>query len=273
VPLLVRTRGPSSVATLKTRESVTQLSDETLSRFTEALQKVMDRPDNRGFQFYAGWHGTPMDLCEHHNDLFLPWHRGYLYHFELALQDVDPQVTLPWWNWMDEPEIPAAYRQQAMLRGARIKPFGVPAQRGWPRRTRRDPGAPQDPAPVPPPLAPVQVGGGQTVTQWLNTSPSWTQFRQRLERLHDNIHVWVGGTMADVPWAAYDPLFWAHHSMVDRLWRIWQHNNPGGQPPQPVRATVMTYPKAPSFRVSEVLDVKQLGYEYAGQTDSVQGPG
>jgi tyrosinase len=272
VALQVRTEGASSVGTLKTRESVTQLSDDALGRFVAALQAVIDRPDNRGFQFYAGWHGVPFDLCEHHVDLFLPWHRGYLYHFELALQDVDADVTLPWWNWMDESGIPASYTDQVVLRGSTIRPFGVPPQQGWPEETFRDPGAPQDPAPVAPPLGQLQVGGGRTVPEWLMQSPSWSQFRQRLERLHDNIHVWVGGTMTDPEWAAYDPLFWAHHSMVDRLWRIWQHNNPGGQPPLQVRNTVMTFPKAPSLRVEEVLDVKQLGYEYAAQTDTVAGP-
>ncbi len=272
MPLQVRTEARSEVATLKTRESVTQLSDAALQRFTAALERVMDRPDNRGFQFYAGWHGVPFDLCEHHNPLFLPWHRGYLYHLELALQDVDEEVTLPWWNWMDEADIPPAYVEQPALREAEIRPFGVPPQEGWPQTTFRDPGAPQDPAPVPPPLGSLPASRTQTVEEWLGSSPSWTQFRQRLERLHDNIHVWVGGTMTDPDWAAYDPLFWAHHSQVDRLWRIWQHNNPGGEPPASVRTTVMTYPKAPSFRVEEVLDVKQLGYEYAGQSDTVPGP-
>jgi tyrosinase len=173
---------------------------------------------------------------------------------------------------MDEGGIPDTYTEQPVLRGSEIRPFGVPPQQGWPQETFRDPGAPQEPAPVPPPLGQLPAGGGQTVSEWLMRSPSWTQFRQRLERLHDNIHVWVGGTMTDPEWAAYDPLFWAHHAMVDRLWRIWQHRNPGGQPPAEVRSTVMTYPKAPSLRVEEVLDVKQLGYEYAGQTDSVAGP-
>lgn len=27
--------------------------------------------------------------------------------------------------------------------------------------------------------------------------------------------------------AAYDPLFWAHHAMVDRLWRLWQLQHTG----------------------------------------------
>jgi tyrosinase len=43
-----------------------------------------------------------------------------------------------------------------------------------------------------------------------------------LESIHDSIHVWVGGPMparrpapaghmSDVPYAAFDPVFWLHH--------------------------------------------------------------
>ena len=104
-------------------------------------------------------------------------------------------------------------------------------------------------------------------------APSFTEFNRRLTLLHDNIHVWVGGTMGDPSWAAYDPIFWAHHTMVDRLWRIWQHNNPGALPPRFVLDATMTYARSPSFRGSDVLDVKQLGYDYAGTTATVPGSG
>ncbi len=33
--------------------------------------------------------------------------------------------------------------------------------------------------------------------------------------------------MGDVAYAAYDPLFWAHHAMVDRIWRLWQLKHTG----------------------------------------------
>ena len=31
----------------------------------------------------------------------------------------------------------------------------------------------------------------------------------------------VAGAMADVPTAAFDPIFWVHHSNIDRLWVEW----------------------------------------------------
>ncbi|KAI9835969.1 MAG: hypothetical protein M1837_003559 [Sclerophora amabilis] len=45
-----------------------------------------------------------------------------------------------------------------------------------------------------------------------------------LESLHDQIHglVGSGGHMGSVDYAAFDPIFWLHHTMVDRIFAIWQ---------------------------------------------------
>ncbi|KAF3924544.1 Tyrosinase [Orbilia brochopaga] len=60
---------------------------------------------------------------------------------------------------------------------------------------------------------------------------NWAQFSNHqtfgnsLESIHDAIHVYVGGNdghMAIVPYSAFDPIFWLHHTNVDRLFAIWQ---------------------------------------------------
>ncbi|CAG7564494.1 unnamed protein product [Fusarium equiseti] len=51
-----------------------------------------------------------------------------------------------------------------------------------------------------------------------------------LEYIHNNVHNIVGGSdfktgvghMSDVPVAAFDPIFWLHHTQIDRLLAIWQ---------------------------------------------------
>ena len=35
----------------------------------------------------------------HNKAQFLPWHRLFLIKFEKILQQVDPRVTLPYWDW------------------------------------------------------------------------------------------------------------------------------------------------------------------------------
>jgi tyrosinase len=278
VTLQVAAQPRRELATLKVRQSVTEMSATELRRFRIAIQGVRDRRDNRGYQYFAGWHGVPLGICKHHDPLFLPWHRGYLYHFELALQEIDADVTIPWWDWMDEPGIPAAFGDRRVggkanvLASAPIEPLGVPRRPGWPRRTHRDPGG-VGPQALPPPLAKTPIPGAPGgVLEWMMAAPSYSEFMGRNWRVHDNIHVWVGGEMSDPNWAAFDPLFWAHHSMVDRLWRIWQHNNPGALPDQDLLDRPMTFAKEPSLKVRDVLDVKQLGYEYAAQAATGPGP-
>jgi tyrosinase len=257
VTVVARVQPRAVRATLKHRKSADKLSGEEVKRLREAIKAALRISDNRGYQFYAGWHGVPFEYCWHHHPLFLPWHRAYLYFFELSLQQIDPRVTLPWWDWSALSGIPPAYRSGA-LGSAPIKPFTSVRGAGWPKRTFREEG----PKPGVPPLP------YRSAYEFALAAPSFTTLNERITQIHDTIHVWVGGTMSDPAWAAYDPLFWAHHCMVDRAWRIWQHNHPGALPPalylnQPLRPRAIT--------VREVLDVKALGYDYAQSASSVAG--
>jgi hypothetical protein len=58
---------------------------------------------------------------------------------------------------------------------------------------------------------------------------------------HDNIHFITGGVIGDTGGglmasprtSAHDPLFWVHHSNIDRLWNVWgcQQTSSWGDPP------------------------------------------
>ncbi|KAL7936597.1 hypothetical protein V8C35DRAFT_295919 [Trichoderma chlorosporum] len=71
-------------------------------------------------------------------------------------------------------------------------------------------------------------------TKWHENSPSNqpTSYLS-VETIHNTVHNLTGGSnlktglghMADVPVAAFDPLFWLHHCQVDRLVAIWQALN------------------------------------------------
>lgn len=47
-----------------------------------------------------------------------------------------------------------------------------------------------------------------------------------LEAVHDEVHVMIGGDMGNIPLAAFDPVFWLHHAMVDRAFALCQVANP-----------------------------------------------
>jgi len=76
---------------LRNRKNVDNLSTTQLKTLRDAFAAVEAISDDRGFSHWAGIHGLPLPMyCQHGTRLFLPWHRAYLYSFELALRD---QVT------------------------------------------------------------------------------------------------------------------------------------------------------------------------------------
>ncbi|KAI9048358.1 hypothetical protein LZ554_008150 [Drepanopeziza brunnea f. sp. 'monogermtubi'] len=49
-----------------------------------------------------------------------------------------------------------------------------------------------------------------------------------LESIHDQVHglIGSGGHMTYINYSAFDPLFWLHHAMIDRVFAMWQAINP-----------------------------------------------
>lgn len=50
----------------------------------------------------------PVPNAAHRGPAFLPWHREYLIRLERSLQDIDPDVSLPYWDWTQDSQDPAA---------------------------------------------------------------------------------------------------------------------------------------------------------------------
>lgn len=249
---------------LRHRRSARRLTAGQLKDLRTAVNAAQAVGDDRGYQRWAGIHGLPLPIsCTHHSELFLPWHRAYLYLFEKALQERVPGVTVPWWDWTSAHAegIPAAYARRR-AEGRKNPLFDSPIQpsgRTSPRqaRTVRAPGAPGIlPSPA-------------TVEAILDNRDFLT-FQTQLESLHDGVHVWVGGTMESIATAAYDPIFWAHHCMIDRLWYLWQLRHPGaGVPARLLDRALAPFP----MTVRETIDVTRLGYDYAASTAAAKGPG
>jgi tyrosinase len=233
-----------------------------MATFISAMSSAEDLSDNRGYNYVAGFHGAPNWYCWHHQysprtplqaRLFLPWHRAYLYLLEQTLQDRVAGTALPWWDWSVTQQVPPAYAARKLAdipnplfaTTARVPTATPPIN----RRTRRAPGR------TPGALLPTPID----VSDILDDS-DWASVSDRLEDLHDQVHVWVGGDMQDVTTAAYDPLFFAHHCMIDRLWYLWQVRYGNGGIPRDLLSLSLR-PFGLTF--AEVLDTQRLGYEYA----------
>src|SRR6202030_3023551 len=97
------------------RLNIDALTAAQLAAFRAAIAASMKISDERGYNYQAGIHGLPLPIsCDiaHGRPIFLPWHRAYLYFFELTLRGQQPDLTLPWWDWTTNAAIPAAYNNQ-----------------------------------------------------------------------------------------------------------------------------------------------------------------
>jgi tyrosinase len=81
------------------RKNQATLSTDEKSRFVAA---VLVLKANGKYDQYVREHRDSMqgsDHWAHRGPAFFPWHREFLKRFELDLQSVHSNVTLPYWDW------------------------------------------------------------------------------------------------------------------------------------------------------------------------------
>jgi tyrosinase len=257
---------------LRYRRSARRLTAGQRKILRDAFRASIGVGDDRGYAYWAGIHGLPRPIgCDnaHGSPYFLPWHRAYLYFFERSLRDRVRDTSLVWWDWRRH-DIPPLFDDATDAEGNPNQLASAPV----------DPIALQQganshpPMVVPPdterfPGAPPQLPSAQEVRDVLGRG-EFLDFSGALEQLHNRVHGWVNGHMGTIEFAAFDPIFWAHHTMVDRIWRVWQLRYPGARPPSSILDQAL-----PPFRmtVRQTLDVTALGYDYAASTASVSAVG
>jgi hypothetical protein len=244
------------------------LTAAELLAFRRAMATLQGNDGAKSFIGLAGFHGVPDMLCPHQSPIFLPWHRVYITAFEDALREIDPAVTLPYWDWTSPASfasgLPASHTDRTYTDDGRTLPnpllSGPIEDRS--RTTSRGGGRPLQ----------ALSSFAQSVSLAMD-STTYQSFNQRIEAPHGSIHVWVGGTdrtgnplgdMAGVARAAYDPIFWSHHAAVDRQWAIWQRAHPNGAPPRSVLD--LPLPGFDGWFVRDAIDHRnsRLDFTYSG---------
>jgi tyrosinase len=353
-PLSARSVNDFSYETnrVKVRKNVECLTAEELERFRRVIRvmKCYDdfhQYDQRSFRFWADIHANN---CQHGWEQFLTWHRLYLYYFEQQMQDIDPAVTLPYWDWpmyrdnvlasindmktqagsLDNGVVPCAYRcwvDRRMLDNlkgkipddtwaklekisvgdadknkcktgdeagyynsglrlfdgagisygadpagdrliigelGRVNPLWV-----WNRWPGGNAGLIFEAWPTP-----EDVENILKIQNFYNfaSGPDSNHFFGACENIHNLIHNFSGGAnpnfgkfagepqygyMQSAGTTARDPIFWAHHSNVDRLYSEWQRLHPGAGPDDP-EDVLAPWPN----QVKDVAAISDLGYEY-----------
>ena len=252
-----------TVKDVKARRNIEDLSDAELLTLKKAYRTVQKIRDDRGFNHIAGFHAVPFHYCHIESPYwtFLPWHRAYTYWFEQVLKDVDPTVSLPYWDWTSasthQTGIPKAFATRLEIDGTANPLFSSEIVTQFENRlTKRTP------------LAPALLSTSdyevtvKRVDDLIQTD-LFDDFTQDLEdRPHGSVHVWTGGMSGDMSttnYAAFDPIFFSHHCMIDRIWYLWQQKHGIKN----IRADLLDRTLIPfGIKVNDLLDISSLGYTY-----------
>jgi polyphenol oxidase len=210
-----------------------------------------------GQEIHGGW-------------FFFPWHRAFLYFHERILAKLigDDTFALPYWDWdsQDRQTFPSIYSIPKdpsdclfdVFRSA-MSGSNIPNVVVGPTIMNKTMNAPNN----------KLFMGWQSG----NTGQSGAMENQP----HGPVHIWTGDTtlqaantdMGVLATAAQDPVFFAHHANIDRLWDVWlglssQHENYTS--PTWLTNTWQFYDENgvwTEIAVSDVVDhTKSLRYEY-----------
>lgn len=241
-----------------------------------------------------------MNQCQHQTWFFLPWHRGYVSAMERILLDAVVEAggpadwALPYWNYSDATAPQARHLPDAFA--ARTLPDGTDNPLHVARRFGR--------GTTPIVISPTRVtlealeldrfaggtndippGFGGPATLFHHGPESETTNGGLESGPHNGVHGAVGGSrpgadpnawqslgLMSAPWtAALDPVFWLHHSNIDRLWTTWRVSHADPADPDWLRGpTDRTFvmPEVGGteweFTAADVLDstADPLGYVY-----------
>lgn len=197
-----------------------------------------------------------IDIQIHNSWLFFPFHRWYLYFYERILGKLinDPTFALPYWNW-DDPAgmlIPDFFIPKDdnplydVYRDAKHQPPKVVdlAYDGSERDTTNEIQKECNLSTVYRDL--IRNGadttsffGGAYVAGDAPVSNGAKSIGSVEAGTHTAVHRWVGDStqpnnedMGNFYSAGYDPVFYVHHTNVDRMWKLWKDlGKPGHKEP------------------------------------------
>jgi tyrosinase len=205
--------------TLRRNASTMAASDPILRGYRTAITRMRGLPDTNpcSWLYQAAIHGTfdPRNLqswntCHDDESFFWAWHRMYLHFFERIVRKYSGMYdwALPYWDWTNPGQLPLP----APFRDSGSVLFD---------HTRR-----------------ATINGGSPLSTSLATSVSnaftavdYFNAQSGVNGPHGSVHIAVGGNMTAFETAAIDPIFWVHHSQVDRLWNLWLAQGGGRSSP------------------------------------------
>ncbi|CEF64676.1 Tyrosinase copper-binding domain and Uncharacterised domain, di-copper centre-containing protein [Strongyloides ratti] len=217
------------------RKELRMLTAEERKRYHDALKKLKENGD---FTNFANIHSEiSLSGSSHAGPAFLPWHREFLKRFEIALKQIDPSLSIPYWDSTLESYLPNP--QDSILFSDLF--FGTTNDEGdvitGPFKNfttiNGDPNISRNIGNIGGVFKDLEIDylmNKTSIDEILifpaarNNCSVKVDFNG-LEFIHANIHNFIGGDMFLTATAANDPIFYFHHSFVDFIWEMWRKNN------------------------------------------------
>ena len=272
------------------RQNILSLTNREANRFINALNTMMRAPPESSPYFnLAALHGWPSDHCVHGQETFLIWHRAYLYEFEKELRRADRNngnsgnIGIPYW----EPS--ASTGRESSSRdtfpslisehfSSLPKNFFKENQSHQNKRRLIENGFERNSnLEIKQKLNATNIR--EQIQQSLSLDEHWKFASKRwrlgnsLEIPHDAVHMAIGFPMNIVEFAAFDPIFWIHHSNIDRLYESYLRINLDAEKQFENHQLILSQNSVEPNRYTDILepfgrpcsdyfDIKKLGYEY-----------
>jgi hypothetical protein len=162
---------------------------------------------------------------------FLPWHRELVNRLEALLREVDPEVSLHYWDWTTDPSPDGGGGAVNLFTSHFMGAANGDAEEPWLGAGFYDPTARPDRDtsgnPVDPPRELIRAVGAGVPSlgasdDQIIAAETFPEMRRLLERAHNFAHGYIGGTIGNPHTSFRDPFVFLLHSNVDRLFALWQ---------------------------------------------------
>ena len=209
------------------RRNIVDVSEEERRRLVQAfiaLDTARFYPDGVSYwdkqeEIHKSAHAGGQDV--HQGPGFLPRHRELVNRLEALIREVDPELSLHYWDWTTDPKSAGGvnlFTPDFMGRargdaGPPLQDFESTEGGGHEVISRNvRSGAP----PVPSDVSVVTAG---------DSAPEAVQFLQMndaLQAAHNTAHGYIGGSIGQQHFSFHDPFVFLLHSNTDRLFALWQ---------------------------------------------------
>jgi tyrosinase len=278
----------AACSSVKTRVEWHDSSDQTKQNFVDGVKCLLGKSSKGGYpgsknryEDFVQVHQSVTDNV-HNNRKFIVWHRAFLWTFEQVLRnECGFTDSVP---WFDESKFAGRFAQSSIFSKKWLGSIGINGN---------------------------CVTDGQFANLALNVGPNVAKYNQyhclarngnaadtantnadivngcrqlkdyqdfakcAEQGAHAYGHNGIGGVMRDVYASPGDPVFWLHHAMVDRHFRIWQNDDSSrtgyidgtstGGAPLTLDTDIVLNGLGPTMKVRDVMNTlsSPLCYKYS----------